>query len=204
VKAGGKRKSTAALLAGIDRIFQADCKFESDVIATLYGPLPDWLPESVPPFLGRAIASLRHAKQSVEAIAKLVAKERRCALETVPGTVLDVTNFFESVNYLAHVQWALSLGKPRAIQELAGSDAVIGNRSRMHQRTLPKLGNAAKKKQALEKRRKWKAIGTALRSKHPEKPNTWLAKQIARESGGKESSIRSAIPSLGLEKKKNC
>jgi hypothetical protein len=147
----------------------------------------------------QAIASLRAAGQSDERICEIVVLERDCQLE-IPA-VQDPINFYDSVNYLAHVQWALSQEKTKAIKELAGKSAAIGEIVRAQRREFSALGNPTKKKNAAAKERTWRDIGTPLRLNHPEASNLWLAKQIAAKSGGKCSTIRAALAKLGLQKK---
>jgi len=106
------------------RHLDAITDFESRVIAKLYGKLPAWLPEPILPQIRQAIASLRNAQQSPERIAEIVERARAEQLEDAPGTALDVTDFFKSAHYLAHVQWALSLDKADAIKALAGRVAA--------------------------------------------------------------------------------
>lgn len=115
---------TPEQLTAADRYFQAIGLADSRAIGMLFGDLPNWLPEPIQPRIRRAISSLRAAGQSDERICELVALARDARLETVPGAVKDVYDFFNSVNELAHVQWALSLEKASALRELAGSRAA--------------------------------------------------------------------------------
>ena len=122
-----KRRSRAELLVAIDRVFQGRRESNDDAISRLYGHLPYWVPEPVHSQIRQHLDSLRNAGQSAESIAKLIAMWRAEKLESPPGSVLDVGDFFKSVAGLARVQWALSLGKARAIRELAGRDSELGN-----------------------------------------------------------------------------
>ena len=183
------------------RIEAAQARADSEAIAKLYGRLPEWLPEPSWLHIEQALAALRNAEQSVERIAEIVAQARRHRI-TVPGTAADVADFIKSANYLAHVQWALSLGEGRAMRELGGSSAALGHRVNAQRRALPEQGNKAKKKAALAREQKWKAVGGPLRAKHPDKSDYWLAEMIARETGDNKSTIRVAIPRLSLAKKK--
>jgi hypothetical protein len=185
------------------QIEEAQARADSDAIAKLYGRLPEWLPEPVHLQMTQALASLRNAGQSVAQIARTIAQARRNRIKA-PGTAVDAVDFIKSANLLAHVQWALSLGEGRAIQELGGSIAALGNRVQRDRRALPKQGNAAKKQAALARESKWTAIGGPLRGNHPYKSDTWLAEMIARRTGDNKSTIRAAIPRLGLTKKKTC
>jgi hypothetical protein len=125
----GERKAIAAAeryLAGLSSAYEA-------TIAKLYGgKLPDWVPEPAVARVRQAISSLRAAKQTDERIFEVVRLERDGLLQ-IPA-VLDPLNFYDSANYLAHVQWALSLSKADAIRELGGRRAA-----QVYQRS--KLGN---------------------------------------------------------------
>jgi hypothetical protein len=186
----------------LDRYLDAEAAQFAAAINRLFGQLPNWLPEPTLPIIRRCIANLRAAEQSDERIVELVALARNHALEDIPGTALDATSFFQNVHDLAHVQEALTRDKATAIKELGGSDAELGNRLRIQRGTFSSRGNASKRKTADEKAQKWLKIGAPIRNDHPSNSNTWLAKQIANKSGDKESTIRAAIPALGLQKKK--
>ncbi len=198
------RRSESELTEDLDRIFRAQKVFEDSAIADLFGELPKWFPEPVLPRIRQAIDSLRKADQSKKRIVQLVASHRDDKDMQIPGTVHDVDDFIKSVNYLAHVQWALSSGKAKALLELAGRDAVLGERTRAQRREYSKRSNQGKKKLAAEKREAWLAIGKPLRARSPGKSNTWLAGEICRnpKADASVSTIRQALPSLGLQKKK--
>src|ERR1700730_9398294 len=180
---------------------KAERALADGAIARLYGKLPSWLPEPAMLRIQQALSTLWNAGQSNERIVELVAQAHNDTL-VIPGTALDVHDFIKSANYLAHVKWALSHDKLRAIKELAGRDAELGQRIRTHRRTYSHLGNAAKKQTATKKAQNWLAIGKPLRDRHPTKSNSWLAGEIARNCGDKVSSIRAAVSRLGLQKKR--
>ena len=195
------QNTDAELAEALDRYLAAERDVYAPTIAELYpGGLPEWVPEPAVVRVQQAVLSLRAANQSVERIVKVVAQAAEHTPD-IPADVLDHTSFYVSANYLAHVQRALSLGKARAIEELGGRSAALGEKTRDQRRTFSTLGNSTKKTVAADKARKWFAIGKPLREKHPEKPDTWLATQIARACGDKAGTIRSAIKKLGLSKR---
>lgn len=167
------------------------------VIKRLYGDLPDWL-SGLPAAerIREALSVLRGARQSSKQMAATVLGARSIGRRPVisgPPELLAAV-------YLARVQWALGLPKARAIEELVGSDAALGNRVRDQRRTFSSRANASKKEAAAEKARRWQQIGAPLRTRYPGRSNSWLAMEIARKSGDKVSSIRVALPALGLKK----
>jgi hypothetical protein len=117
-----------------------------------------------------------------------------------PAAARDTLAVLESVSYLAHVQWALGLGKGRALEELGGKFAAIGERTSAQRRQYSELGNESKKRAATENERIWLAIGQPLRQQYPDRSDLWLAKQIARLSDGNASTIRAALSRLNLKK----
>jgi hypothetical protein len=108
----------------IQRYLDASAAACAVAIVKIFGTLPRWMPEPALPLIRQAIANLRADGQPNDRIVELVSLARNCELEVVPGIVRDVTAFFQSVHYLAHVQWALSLEKARAIEELGGREAA--------------------------------------------------------------------------------
>jgi len=204
-----KRRSRAELLVAIDRVFQGRRESNDDAISRLYGHLPYWVPEPVHSQIRQHLDSLRNAGQSAESIAKFIAMWRAEKLESPPGSVLDVGDFFKSVAGLARVQWALSLGKARAIRELAGRDSELGNRLRLQRQKFSNRGNASKRKNAATRAGEWLKLGEPIRAQHPDKPNSWVAREIARKSGYKESTIRATmsprgpLKSLRVKKQRN-
>lgn len=188
-------------LKAMDRYLDAVHVAYATTIAKLFeGGLPDWVPEPAVTRVRQAIASLQAADQSDARICEIVALERDCRLE-IPD-VRDPINFYDSVNYLAHVQWALGEGKAKALKELGGQSAAIGDAVRDQRRQYSARGNATKKEKAAKNAQTWLDIGAPLRGSHPGASNTWLARQIANRSGDKESTIRAALAELGLQKKK--
>jgi hypothetical protein len=97
----------------------------------------------------------------------------------------------------------------REVMEREGEQAIqrqlaaIGARARAQRKDFSERGNASKKATVTQNHSKWLSIGKRLRDKHPHKSNAWLAKEIARESGHKESTIRAALPKLGLQRKES-
>lgn len=92
----------------------------------------------------------------------------------------------------------LSEGQQIVIERLA----QLGSRVRTQRRRYSRLGNDEKRRAAEEKAARWREIGKPLRTKNPGKSNSWLAEQIATKSpGDKVSTIRAALPKLGLSKK---
>jgi hypothetical protein len=170
-------------------------------IAMLYGDLPPWFPEPALNLVRQSIASLRNAGQSDERIRDIVARERDCTLE-VPGSARDPDDFYKSANYLAHVQWALELDPRRALTELAGQDAAVGWRLRQQRRRFSATGNETKKARKNQREQQWLTIGRPLRANFPKETDSWLAKQISKESGDKASTIRAALARLGLTRRK--
>jgi hypothetical protein len=116
-------RSEDELASALDRIFQTWIDADAETIAKLFGALPEWLPEPGLPRIRQAVETLRNSKQSPERIDSIVKQVHDDRL-TVPGTVLDEGDFTKSAHYLAHVQWALSQGKQRASEILAGSRAA--------------------------------------------------------------------------------
>jgi hypothetical protein len=119
----------------VERHLAKQTQARRNAIAKLYGGLPDWLPEPVHFGIEQSLVTLRNARQPFKCIAEFVGQHRKGEIQ-VPGGAHDVTDFIKAVNYLAHVQWALSLGKERALEELAGSRAAKDYRR-------SKAGNAA-------------------------------------------------------------
>jgi hypothetical protein len=196
-------RSESELAEALERIIvQRPKAFADAAIVALYGELPEWFPAPVFERIRRAIDSLGNAHQSIELIVQRVAALLDDKDMEIPGTARDVDDFIKSVNELAHVKWALSRGKEKALHELAGRDAALGEKTRAQRRTYSELGNANKKKQAEEKKAAWLAIGTPLRARHPNKSDAWLAREIARnpEARASASTIRQALPT-SLKKK---
>lgn len=182
----------------------AESAADAKAISYLYGKLPEWLRRDEPMYAGieQDVGTLRNADQSPKRIAAVVAQAGRGKLKTIPASVHDVTAFLQAAHRLARVQQALRLGKARALEELGGKDAALGDRVRTQRRTFFASGNASKKKTAEINRAKWRSMGQSLRLKRPGASDSWLAREIASKCGDKESTIRAAIPALGLKKKK--
>ena len=188
-------------IAAAERILETEEAFCAAAIARLYGPLPEWLPTPVLPQIRQALAAQRNAGQSPERISETISVARRGRYD-VPGSVLDSVDFIKSANYLAHVQWALEQGKARALTELSGRAAAIGQRTVEQRRTYSRKGNEAKRERASQREHEWLAIGRPLRSRLPNMTDNQLAQQIASKTGSKPSTIRAALKKLGLAKKK--
>jgi len=160
----------------LGRHFESESIALRSEIAKLYGQLPAWLPEPVLPQIERAITSLRQAEQSDERIAELVAAARTGRLvDAIPGTALDLTDFLKSVYELAHVQWALGLGKARAIEELSGERAA-----RDYQRS--KQGNEKRygtEAQLRSRNSDIRAKAEALQARNPRLGVNAVASQLA-------------------------
>jgi hypothetical protein len=198
---------TPEQFAAVEKCLQGTQIAISKSMELLYGGLPDWVQEPKRAEIRRAIESLCNARQSPERIAELVELARKGELDEVPGTVptTDMTDFFKSAQLLADVKQALSLAltdKEAAIEDLVGSNAAFGDSVRSQRRRYSADGNAAKKELAERRRQTWSKIGNPLRQRNPEKPDSWLAQQIADASGDNFQTIRAAIRSLGLQKKK--
>jgi hypothetical protein len=192
-------KPEAELVTAFNRYLDSVKDADAIAIHAIYGQLPDCLPEPVLSRILQAIATLRSARQSPQRMAKIVTAARNNDFP-VPGTALDSIAFIDAANYLAHVQWALTLGKTRSIEELGGKLAAFGSRTRDQRAEFSRIGNESKKEAAEEQSRRWLAIGKPLRAKHPEGSDSWLAAEIARKCGGNKSTIRAAIRLLGLQK----
>ena len=106
-----------------DDYLKANESADYESIAAVFGQLPPYIDANTHHRILAAIASFRAADQSPQSIAALVEQSSQSKL-TIPGTVIDVADFIKSANYLAHVRWAISLGKARAIQELEGDRAA--------------------------------------------------------------------------------
>jgi hypothetical protein len=91
-----------------------------------------------------------------------------------------------------------------AVRANEAGAAKLGTRIRKQRREYSKKGNEKRAADAERKRQEWLKIGKPLRAKHPDKSNSWLAAEIAKKfPGTKKSSIRVAIPSLGLSRQQN-
>lgn len=188
-------------LAAVQRLLEREAAADVQAIVQLYGALPAWVPKPVTDRIGHSLAILRNAKQVPDRITEIVAAHRRQADGyDVPGTALDATAFITAIDYLAHVQWALEQGQERALMEMAGSDSAFG-RHIQQQRQLQSLAmNEDKKVQARAKEQNWLAIGRPLRTARPVASDRWLAEQIAKRSSDPASTIRAALPRLGLSR----
>lgn len=189
-------EATPEQIERIEKHFGRLVAFEDAAIASIFGTLPEWLPEPIEPRVRRLITILGIAGQSPKRMGELVADDDF----EVPGSARDPIAFIDAVNEIAHVKRVLSLGKSRALKELAGRSAAVGQTSIENLNRLTAQGNAEKIRLAEENQVKWRKIGEPIRLKHPTKSDTWIAEQIAKKSGGKISTIRASMKKLGLSK----
>lgn len=97
------------------------------------------------------------------------------------------------------------LSKDEAVRWLfSGEDGLNRHRYLGRQRATARRGAEARSEKRQDREHAWQKIGMPLRTKHPEWSNNRLAQSIARSTQGPRASIstiRQAIPKLGLAKK---
>jgi hypothetical protein len=84
---------------------------------------------------------------------------------------------------------------------LSGRAGLARHRYMERQRTAANKGSQTRSETREHHERRWVEIGTPLRQKNPELSNMALAKHIARRAEEPVSTIRQALPRLGLSKK---
>jgi hypothetical protein len=94
-------------------------------IQQLYPDLPDWAPIPKIEQARRIIQTLLNDGFTPELIAQFVDDEMAERLQ-VPGMARDSVAFIHSINELAHIQFALSLGDIEGLRLLGGEKAVLG------------------------------------------------------------------------------
>jgi hypothetical protein len=139
--------------------------------------LPTWLVDHIRPQIQRAITALHAADQSDERIAELIANARDGQME-IPASARDVTAFLQSAYDLAHIQWALTLEKAKAIGILAGKEAA-----KNYQRS--KSGNEARLKATeadrRERNQRIRLRANELRQGNQKLSNNDIARKLAGE-----------------------
>lgn len=97
----------------------------SSVLHTLYDEMPNWIPAPSIERARRTVQKLINDGFSSEGISQRVAEAEKGRL-TVPGIVTDPSAFAQSVYELAHLRYAISLGKSKGLRALAGDQAEHG------------------------------------------------------------------------------
>jgi hypothetical protein len=153
---------------------------DAEAITRLYGPLPEWFPDPAYLHIKQALAALRNAlEQFSSARFVKIVRQARCGKLVVPGSALDVGDFIKSANYLAHVQWALSLGKVRALEELGGSLAAKTYRDlRRGKDEQDAAGKLARKRRDAELRKR----ASQLREQNPRLTTNAIAEHLAPDA----------------------
>jgi hypothetical protein len=97
------------------------------VMHALYGEIPNWIPNPSVERARRTIQKLLDDGLSEDSIGQRVTEAEKDAL-TFPAIVADTAAFAQSVYELAHIRYAISLGKLRGLRLLAGEQAEHGQR----------------------------------------------------------------------------
>ncbi len=99
----------------------------NSVLHTLYGEIPHWIPAPSIERAKRTIQKLINDGFPSEGISQRVAEAEKDEL-TFPGIVADPSAFAQSIYELAHLRYAISLGKSKGLRVLAGEQAEHGQR----------------------------------------------------------------------------
>ncbi len=99
----------------------------NSVLHTLYGEMPNWIPDPSIDRATRTIQKLMNDGFSSEGISKRVAEAEKDEL-TFPGIVTDPSAFAQSIYELAHLRYAISQGKSKGLRILAGEQAAHGQK----------------------------------------------------------------------------
>lgn len=99
----------------------------SSALHALYGEMPNWIPAPSIERARRTVQKLINDGFSSEGICQRVAEAEKDNL-TFPGIVTDPGAFAQSVYELAHLRYAISLGKSKGLRVLAGDQAEHGQR----------------------------------------------------------------------------
>jgi hypothetical protein len=126
--------------------------------------------------ISQALAGLRNAQQTPARIAHIATEAQAGRIE-VPSSALDVADYIKSANYLAHVRWALSLGKARALEELGGSIAAKTYRDLRRGKDEQDAATALDRQQ---RNRRIRAESDRLRAQNPRLTQHAIAKRVAQ------------------------
>ncbi len=154
-------------------------------LRSLYGEMPNWIPAPSIERAKRTVQKLINDGFSSEGISQRVAEAEKDEL-TFPGIVTDAGAFAQSVYELAHLRYAISLGKSKALRVLAGDLAEHGAKfdnpgrgqgpprkaiakllAKTPAMTNPELWDAVKRKPP----KGWQAYDTPRLGKYLEGPN---------------------------------
>lgn len=99
----------------------------NSILRALYGEMPHWIPSPSIERARRIVQKLLNDGFSADGIQQRVVEAERDEL-IFPGIVTDPSAFAQSVYELAHLRYAISLGKSKGLRVLAGEQAEHGQR----------------------------------------------------------------------------
>lgn len=113
------------ILAGLVAYLDGEEKAIESALDAIYGPLPQWIPLPSIDRARRIIQGLLNDGFPLSVITRLVGEAERDEL-SFPGIVNDPSAFAQSVYELAHLRYAISLGKLEGLRCLSGEQARHG------------------------------------------------------------------------------
>lgn len=113
------------ILARLGAYLDGEEKAIESALDAIYGSLPQWMPMPSIDRARRIIQGLLNDGFPLSVITRLVGEAERDEL-SFPGIVNDPSAFAQSVYELAHLRYAISLGKLEGLRCLAGEQARHG------------------------------------------------------------------------------
>ncbi len=123
----GRQADHSSAIAAMAACLERDEQAVNSVLHGLYGEIPSWVPHPSIERAKRIIQKLSNDGFSVDSICQRVAEAEKDKL-THPGIVTDQPAFAQLVYELAHIRYAISLGKAKGLRILAGEQAEHGQR----------------------------------------------------------------------------